>query len=159
MQADHPSLAREAAQRSFKADCQRNIDRHNAFSAECHKEWERINKRGDYAIADAIKGGGGNGGSGISSDGAVGLTLILGVLIAIGWALATFGAFLTGPLAAFGTYKGLKWMTGKDKDDYNAIATGQSKSIGSIICLLLIFSSGIVGARWGHGVAADFNCQ
>ena len=45
----------------------------------------------------------------------MGLTLILGVLIAIGWALATFGAFLTGPLAAFSTYKGLKWMAGKDQ--------------------------------------------
>ena len=85
------------------------------------------------------------------------MTIILGVLIAIGWALVTFGAFLTGPLAAFGAYKGLQKVTGKDKEDYEAVVTGQSKSIGSIICLMLILSSGIVGARWGHGAATDYN--
>ena len=62
---------------------------------------------------------------------------------------------MTGPLAAFGAYKGLKKVTGKDKTDYNEVATGQSKSVGSILCLILILSSGIVGARWGHQVAAD----
>ena len=87
--------------------------------------------------------------------GAVGLIAILAVLCAIGWSLVTFGGFLTGPLAAFGAYKGLKKVTGKDKDDYNEVATGQSKSVGSILCLILILTSGIVGARWGHQVAAD----
>ena len=101
--------------------------------------------------------GGGGISDNISAEGAAGLTIILGVLIAIGWALVTFGAFLTGPLAAFGAYKGLQKVTGKDKEDYEAVVTGQSKSIGSIICLMLILSSGIVGARWGHGAATDYN--
>lgn len=87
--------------------------------------------------------------------GVVGLVAILFALAAIGWSLVTFGGFLTGPLAAFGAYKGLKKVTGKDKTDYNEVATGQSKSVGSILCLILILSSGIVGARWGHQVAAD----
>lgn len=91
--------------------------------------------------------------------GVFGLIAILTVLAVIGWSLVTFGGFLTGPLAAFGAYKGLKKVTGKDKDDYNEVATGQSKSVGSILCLILILTSGIVGARWGHQVAADHNAE
>ena len=90
--------------------------------------------------------------------GVAGLVAILLVLAAIGWSLVTFGGFLTGPLAAFGAYKGLKKVTGKDKDDYNEVATGQSKSVGSILCLILILSSGIVGARWGSSSCSRSRC-
>ena len=95
--------------------------------------------------------------SGGELTGVVALVAILAVLILISSAIATFGAFLTGPVAAFGAYKGLKKLTGKDKDDYNEVATGQSKSIGTIICLILILSSGVFGARWGHDFAAEVN--
>ena len=60
-------------------------------------------------------------------------------------------------MAGFGAYWGYKKVTGKDKEDYEALISGQSKSIGAMIGVALILSSGIVGARWGHQVATDFN--
>ena len=96
----------------------------------------------------------GGGGDIAGQAGVIGL---LAVLIAAGWAIATFGAFLTGPLAGYGAYWGYKKITGKDKEDYESLVTGQNKSIGAMIGVALILSSGIVGARLGHQAAADFN--
>ena len=97
--------------------------------------------------------GGSSGGGDIA--GQVGLIGLIAGLIAVGWALTTFGAFLTGPLAGYGAYWGYKKVTGKDKEDYEALVSGQSKSIGAMIGVALILSSGIVGARWGHQIATD----
>ena len=51
-----------------------------------------------YVPEQNYSDGGGGISDNISAEGAAGLTIILGVLIAIGWAfLVTFVAFLTGP--------------------------------------------------------------
>ena len=102
--------------------------------------------------------GDGESGGGVGDiAGQAGVIGLLAVLIAAGWAIATFGAFLTGPLAGYGAYWGYKKVTGKDVDDYQDLASGQTKSIGAMIGVALILSSGIVGARIGHQAAADFN--
>ena len=76
-------------------------------------------------------------------------------LIVFGAATAFLGPFFSGPAFAFGAYKGLEKVTGKDKSDYEAVATGQSKSVGSIICLALILAAGIGGVRFGVDYQAD----
>ena len=76
-------------------------------------------------------------------------------LVAFGAATAFLGPFFSGPAFAFGAYKGLEKVTGKDKSDYEAVATGQSKSVGSIICLALIIAAGIGGVRFGVNYQAD----
>lgn len=98
-------------------------------------------------------------GSADDGNGIIALIIIVSILGAIGWAIGTFGGFLTGPVAALGAYKGLKKVTGKDRYDYEEVATGQSKSVGSILCLILILSSGIVGARWGHQFSTEYNAE
>ena len=110
-----------------------------------------------YDTREVKSNDGENDGGGGDIAGQVGVIGLLAVLIAAGWAIATFGAFLTGPLAGYGAYWGYKKITGKDKEDYEALISGQNKSIGAMIGVALILSSGIVGARIGHEAAADFN--
>ena len=121
---------------------------------------QRSNPGAQVRVCSSYYKNGGSNNSGGSDSGEVSdSTLFWGTaalgLVGFGLATAFLGPFFSGPAFAFGAYKGLEKVTGKDKSDYEAVATGQSKSVGSIICLALIIAAGIGGVRFGVNYQAD----
>ena len=108
-----------------------------------------------YDTREVSSNDGGGSDSGEVSDSTIFWGGAVIALIAFGAAIAFLGPFFSGPAFAFGAYKGLEKVTGKDKSDYEAVATGQSKSVGSILCLALIIAAGIGGVRFGVNYQSD----
>ena len=108
-----------------------------------------------YDTREVKSNDGGGSDSGEVSDSTIFWGGAVIALIAFGAATAFLGPFFSGPAFAFGAYKGLEKVTGKDKSDYEAVATGQSKSVGSILCLALIIAAGIGGVRFGVNYQSD----
>jgi len=142
---------------STPGDCfDATAEGYNAGKAREHMaKMYGVNESQIYNTREVKSNDGGGSDSGEVSDSTIFWGGALIALIAFGAATAFLGPFFSGPAFAFGAYKGLEKVTGKDKEDYEAVATGQSKSVGSILCLALIIAAGIGGVRFGVNFQSD----